>query len=141
MPDGKPPAALFNATTGKIIADRVVIASSPLAQLRGWIGRRNIGADEALGLPRCSCVHTFGMRFVIDVAYCDGEGRALRIIAGLRPQRISPRVKGAVWAWEMRAANVGDDAERWGLLGRVAVGDRLILRAIESSDARSSEVL
>jgi uncharacterized membrane protein (UPF0127 family) len=62
----------------------LVIARSPVARLRGLIGRR----DVALLLPRCRSVHTFGMRFALDLVWLDGGGRVVRIDRGVPPWRV-----------------------------------------------------
>ena len=120
---------------GRIIAKDATVAGNWFAQLCGWIGRRDVAAEAALGIPHCACVHTFGMCVTVDVAYCSRDGHVVRVVERLGPNRLSPRVRGAHWAWEMRSG-AGDAA---GLAGRIASGDRLILRTIERSDARSPE--
>ena len=55
----------------------------------------DLGENEGLLLPRCRSVHTFGMRFVIDVVLLDREWRPVRVIA-MRPGRLllpRPRVR------------------------------------------------
>ena len=81
---------------------------------RGLLGRE--GVTGALVLRRCRQVHTAGMRFAIDVAFCDRDGVVLRIVT-LRPWRISPLVWKAAMAIEAEAGACA----RWGL----AVGDRV----------------
>jgi uncharacterized protein len=48
------------------------------------------GLHEGAGLliPRCRSVHTFGMRFALDVAFLDGEGRVLRRVEAVPPRRL-----------------------------------------------------
>ncbi len=69
--------------------DRVLatleIATSRRARRRGLLGRDSL--DGALVLRPARSVHTFGMRFAIDVAHLDGEGRVLRI-ATMKPNRL-----------------------------------------------------
>ena len=38
--------------------------------------------------PRCGSVHTFGMRFAIDIAFLDREGRVLAVHENVRPGRM-----------------------------------------------------
>ena len=52
--------------------------SSRRARSRGLLGRD--GVDGALLLRPCRSVHTVGMRFPIDVAFCDDELRVLRVV-------------------------------------------------------------
>jgi len=69
--------------------DRVLasaeVADGRAARRRGLLGRD--GLDGVLVLPVRS-VHTFGMRFPIDVAFCDGDGVVLRVVC-LRPNRVT----------------------------------------------------
>jgi len=51
--------------------------------------------SHALLLPRCASIHTFGMRFPIDVAFVDSDGLVLRVIRDLPPRRFRT-CRGAV---------------------------------------------
>jgi uncharacterized membrane protein (UPF0127 family) len=44
--------------------------------------------DEALLIPRCRSVHTFTMRFPLDLIWLDGEGRVVRVDVGVPPRRV-----------------------------------------------------
>jgi uncharacterized membrane protein (UPF0127 family) len=57
-------------------------------RLLGWLGRRRPPENEGLLFDRCRCVHTFGMRFAIDVVFLDGGGRVLRVDAMVTPGRM-----------------------------------------------------
>lgn len=68
------------------------------------------GADGALWLPRTRAVHTLGMRFAIDVAYCDADGKVLEIVT-MKPWRLGrPRLR-ARSVVEAEAACL----QRWGV--------------------------
>jgi uncharacterized protein len=75
----------------------VPVASRPRARLLGlaWLDRDEAGAG--LLIPRCSCVHTFGMRFDLDLVFLDRHGREI----GRRPE-VPPRR----FVWERGAAAV-----------------------------------
>ena len=45
-------------------------------------------ADHALLLPRCRSVHTFGMRFALDLHWLGPEGEVIRVDRGVRPWRV-----------------------------------------------------
>ena len=45
--------------------------------------------DEGIYLVPCEGVHTFGMKFPIDVAFLDSKGTVLAVHHGLKPWRIS----------------------------------------------------
>ncbi|WP_109483064.1 DUF192 domain-containing protein [Paraburkholderia sp. C35] len=48
-------------------------------RMRGLLGRDALDADSALWLEPCNAVHTFGMRFPIDVIFIDRHGCVLSI--------------------------------------------------------------
>jgi uncharacterized protein len=102
-----------------LVRDTQVLASLEVAdtfrsRLKGLLGRDEL--DGALLLRPARAVHTLGMRFTIDVAYCDRDLVVLRIHT-LSPQRLGRPVRRACCVVEAEAGAF----ERWGL----AVGDRL----------------
>ena len=44
-------------------------------------------AGEGLLIPRCRSVHTFGMRFPLDLVFIDSQGLAVRRLNGVLPRR------------------------------------------------------
>jgi hypothetical protein len=83
------------------------------ARTRGLLGRDEV--DGAVVLMPAHQVHSFGMRFPIDVAFCDRDGRVLRTVC-LRPWRVTrPSVRsrfaveanaGAFDRWRLRPGDV-----------------------------------
>jgi hypothetical protein len=65
-----------------------LVAADLRARLLGLAGLRWVPCDCALLIPRCRSVHTFGMRFAVDVEFLDRDGRALRRVETVRPWRI-----------------------------------------------------
>ncbi len=43
---------------------------------------------SALHIPGCRSVHTFGMRFVLDLIWLDGNGRPIRLDRRVAPRRM-----------------------------------------------------
>ena len=81
---------------------RVFHARTPRARLLGlaWLDEPPPGC--ALLLPRCRSVHTFGMRFDLDVVFLDRAGAVLRVERGL-PRRRQASARGARSVLETRA--------------------------------------
>jgi uncharacterized membrane protein (UPF0127 family) len=104
-----------NQTRGTLIGDRVVVADSPLSRLFGLIPKRGLDAGEGLWIRPSSGVHTFGMRFTIDVIGLDKDRRVVKLWENLVPFRVtsvSTKLKSVVElpAGTIRAAavQVGD---------------------------------
>jgi hypothetical protein len=101
---------------GDVLATAEVVRSGfPLGQ--GLQGRDSYSG--ALVLERTRAVHTFGMRFPVDVAYCNEDLVVVRV-RRMRPWRVGMPCPRARLVIEGEAGSF----ERWGL----ALGDTLEMR-------------
>jgi uncharacterized membrane protein (UPF0127 family) len=79
---------LEDAATGAILATRLEPAFDSAARRRGLLGR--VGLDRSgLVLAPCSAVHTFFMRFPIDIVFTDRNGTVVKVRHDVRPWRIA----------------------------------------------------
>jgi uncharacterized protein len=101
---------------GQVLATAEVADSLP-ERSKGLLGRN--AYEGAMVFPRTRMVHTVGMRFPIDVAFCDREMVVVGVTT-LRPWRMSMPRRRARAVIEAEAGAFG----RWGL----CVGDRLEVR-------------
>jgi uncharacterized membrane protein (UPF0127 family) len=81
---------------------RVFLAASFRSRVLGLALLRDLPPDCVLRLPRCSSIHTFGMRFALDVTFLDREGRVLRLERGVGEGQVL-RCDGAVEVLERRS--------------------------------------
>ena len=100
---------------GAVVCERCTIADSPLPRMRGLLGKRDLASHEGVLLRPAGSVHTFFMRFPIDVVFLDRDGRVLRIVESVRPWRTAA-ARGAKAVLELRA---GECAKRRLLTGDV----------------------
>jgi uncharacterized protein len=96
-----------------LLRDGDVLASLELAcdrrsRRRGLLGRD--GIEGAMLLEPARSVHTFGMRFPLDVAWCDRD-LVVRKVSTVRRHRVTMPVRGAHTVIEAEAGSF----ERWGL--------------------------
>jgi uncharacterized membrane protein (UPF0127 family) len=96
-------AGAFNETKGIQLAAEVRVARSLWARFWGLMGRRSLAQDSGLFITPCSSVHTFFMRFPIDVIFLDKSGRVVKIAAAMKPWRTSLGGSGAHSALELNA--------------------------------------
>jgi uncharacterized membrane protein (UPF0127 family) len=83
----------------------VFAATGPRARGLGlaWLGE--IGPECALLIARCRSVHTFGMRFALDLVWLDATGAVLRV------DRVGPRrVAGCRSARSVLETRAGEGA-------------------------------
>lgn len=114
-------AASFNLVKvgdGSIVADCVEAAFERTARRRGLLGRDGLAPGAALIIAPCSAVHTFFMRFAIDVVFAARDGRVVKIVPAIPPWRLA----GALSAFATIECAAGA-AER----ARLSAGDVLML--------------
>ncbi len=93
------------------------VAATPWARAKGLLGTRSYAG--AMVLPRTRSIHTLGMHYAIDVAFCDRDLVVLDVVTMRRWRLGVPR-------WKARTVIEAEAGafERWGL----RPGDRLELR-------------
>lgn len=83
-----------------MIAHDVRHARTFAERTRGLLGRAPLGPGEALVIHRARQVHTIGMRYAIDVCFCDRGWRVLHVVRGLPPRRLTRWIPRAFYAVE-----------------------------------------
>ncbi len=91
---------------GKEIISNIECAKSLFARGFGLIGRKNLSADRGFWIEPCNGVHTFGMRFALDVIYLKADGEVLRLFEWVQPNRLCPLVKGTRAVLELPAGAI-----------------------------------
>jgi uncharacterized protein len=80
---------LYHTTTGHCLADRLEIANTFWTRFCGLMLRRSLAQGQALWIRPSNGVHTFWMRFAIDVIFLDREMRVVKLVENLRPFRLT----------------------------------------------------
>jgi uncharacterized membrane protein (UPF0127 family) len=87
----------------RVLIPKCWVARSYFERFLGLMGKTGIPGDEALLFPRCNSIHTFFMRFPIDVVMVGRDGRVVEVCESMGPWRMQlPRFK-AKHVIEMRA--------------------------------------
>lgn len=107
--------SLTHRPSGEVLAERVRLARSVSARIRGLIGSA-LRDGEALVLQPAKQVHTFFMSGPIDVVFCDEHWNVLHVVSPMQPWRLGKWVRGARYAIEMlpgaaRVVRPGDTLE------------------------------
>ena len=95
--------AAVNQKNDKQLASEVRVARSLWARFWGLMGRRALPEGQGLLLAPCSSVHTFFMRFPIDVIFLDRDSRVVKIIPAMKPWRMALGGREARSALELEA--------------------------------------
>jgi uncharacterized protein len=72
-----------------VLGRRVPVAVGARARLRGLSGLDREVAGPGLLIPRCASVHTFGMRFPLDLVFLDRDGRPVSFRQCVPPRRFA----------------------------------------------------
>lgn len=112
-PAPAPTSTVALLRNGRVVAVAEIAATSATRR-RGLLGRDRV--DGALVLVPARSVHTIGMRFAIDVAHLDADGRVLRA-STMAPGRVGAFVRRSRAVVEAMAGSF----DAWG----VTVGDRI----------------
>lgn len=106
----------FNRTRGAQVAARVTKAEDYASRSRGLLGRTGLGPGEGLWILPCPMIHTFFMKFAIDVLFLGRELEVVRVMENVKPWRVSP------WVWRARSVL---ELAGGSLKGSVKAGDQL----------------
>jgi uncharacterized membrane protein (UPF0127 family) len=105
--------ALRIADTGAVLVRRLETAFDSASRRRGLLGRDGLPDDTALVIAPSNAVHTFFMRFPIDVVFAARDGRVLKVRTGIGRRRMSAAL-GAFAVIETAAGVVGRSGLRRG---------------------------
>ena len=92
--------------TGSVIANRVTVASTRAQRAIGLLGRSHLEIGEALWITPCHGVHTWFMRFAIDVIAMNAQGVVIDTVSLMKPWRIRLPRPGACTVLELPAGTL-----------------------------------
>jgi uncharacterized protein len=83
------PQQVMNSTRGTVLATRLEVAGTGGSRRKGLLGRESLLPGEGLWIKPCESVHTFFMRFAIDLVYLDRELCVRKVRSNVGPWRMS----------------------------------------------------
>ncbi len=111
---GRSPVSLVNVTRGTTVAEQLETAFDSGSRKRGLLGRDGLSTGRALVIAPCSGVHTFFMRFPLDLLFLTRDGRVRQTRRAVAPWRIALApgsfavVEGAAGMVERSGTRPGD---------------------------------
>jgi uncharacterized membrane protein (UPF0127 family) len=118
------PFVVRNLTRGTTLASEVQLADTPNARRVGLLKHDKLAPGQGLWIYPTQGIHTFGMRFPIDVLFIDRQMRVKRIYHKLAPFRLTSLVWSAQSVLELPSGSLADT--------KTAVGDELQISRCES---------
>lgn len=83
---------LWNLTKQVVLAHEVRLACSFKERFKGWMGKQRVEKGQALLIYPCKGIHTWFLRFPLDILFLSKEGEVLLTLSNLPPFRFSPWV-------------------------------------------------
>jgi uncharacterized membrane protein (UPF0127 family) len=96
----------INVTTGQIIAQKVKIAQDYKSRSVGLLNRESLGDDEGLLIRPCNSIHTFFMKFPIDVVFLDKIGNVVSVRLRLMPWRMAWAIVRGFMVLELKSGKL-----------------------------------
>src|SRR5687768_12329149 len=83
------PLRLRNVRSGLSIATTIETAFESADRKKGLLGRDGLAPGQALVIAPTNLVHTFAMRFPIDILFMARDGRVLKVRRAVPARRIA----------------------------------------------------
>jgi uncharacterized membrane protein (UPF0127 family) len=115
-----------NVNLNSVIADKVGVAATRAARRTGLLNHDQLEPGEALWIVPSRGVHTFGMKFTIDVIALDERGVIIDYVPNMKPWRIRLPRRGTAGVLELPAGRVAASGSQIGhriLFEMTAVAD------------------
>lgn len=94
---------VVNRNTGEVILQELNIADTFMKRFLGLMGKKELKPGSGLKIEPCSSIHTFNMKFPIDVLFVSEDHKVLKLIISMKPGKVSSVVKGAKYVIEANA--------------------------------------
>src|SRR5262245_14054568 len=95
-----------NLDTGALVADNVAVADTRATRAVGLLSRSGLNPGEALWIVPSRGVHTWWMRFTIDVLALNQSGVVVDRVPGLKPWRIRLPRRGTAGVLELPEGSI-----------------------------------
>jgi uncharacterized membrane protein (UPF0127 family) len=91
--DGIAGQTIANVRNGRIVADQLMTAFDSASRRKGLLKRDSFPEGSALIIAPSNAIHTFFMRFAIDVAFVTKDGRVLKTRTAMPARRIAASLR------------------------------------------------
>ena len=97
---------IFVSNKEVTIATSVKVANTFFRRLKGLMGTASLSRGSALLISPCKQVHTFFMRYSLDIVFLDESHYIVHLVNSLPPFRISPYIKKSKKVLELPARTI-----------------------------------
>ncbi len=80
---------VLNRTRGTVLATEADVADTSRKRNVGLLKHKSLPAGQGLWIVPCEGIHTFGMKFAIDVVFLDRKKKVMKVRPDMGRRRIS----------------------------------------------------
>ena len=103
------------------ICSNLKVANTIFSRLLGLMFKKSMLGFDGLLIDPCNSIHTFFMRFSIDVIFLDSDNRIVKIIHSMKPWKMTWIYFKAKKVLELKAGTLNDN---------VSIGDELEIKCL-----------
>lgn len=101
----------YRKSDNRVVADPCFVADGAFDRVLGLMGESNLDKGAGLLIVPCNSVHTYFMRFPLDLVFMDRDGKVLAVKREVKPWRMTWPVWRAHSVLEVAAGTCGDIRE------------------------------
>ncbi len=99
---------VYNSTQNNLIADDIKVADNFITRTFGLIPKESLNEGEGLLIKPCCSIHTFFMKFAIDVLFVNKKNEIVALYENVKPWRILPIHTASHYVIELSAGRISN---------------------------------
>lgn len=76
-------------TNGEVICHKMAVATNIFSRMLGLMFSKDLPECDGFLLSPCNSIHTFFMRYSLDILFLDKDFKIVKVIYGLSPWRMT----------------------------------------------------
>ncbi|OOM80581.1 hypothetical protein CLPUN_12470 [Clostridium puniceum] len=97
---------IINKNNNKLLANRVIEAGTFITRLKGLMFEKRLEDNTAMFIYPCNSVHTYFMKFSLDILFVSKEFKVLHLVENMKPGNISCFVRKSMGVLELPAGTI-----------------------------------
>lgn len=97
---------VYNSSKNNLIADEVKVAQNFFTRSFGLLLRKSLSSNEGLIIRPCRSIHTFFMKFPIDVLFVNSKNRIVALYKNVKPYKILPIHLNSFYVVELPSGSI-----------------------------------
>lgn len=97
---------VYNSTKNSLIEDSINVADNIVSRTIGLLSKSDLKNGEGIVIKPCCSIHTFFMKFAIDVIFIKKCGEVVATYSNVKPFRILPIHPSSYYVLELKAGEI-----------------------------------